>query len=671
MAQEWVTIRTGVTGIMARTPRQVGDKVVIGAVDGTTGLKKYDLVPAQNNYSYSEVSDQREAQIGQELVWPLSFHGGVAYSTYNPRQAGVFNYSSGNPLGHIQNEIVAPAAVNRVTLTGAANPPNYFFETNVGSTSSGKPVLYIIANEAAEINVYKISLDSADFGTLLVTKTFSVTPTQPCGQPAEWNNGTDTRWYLGLGDSTNRIQRLATVATGSNADTWTASSDADARQLKVVGNRLMRSTNENQVSLLPRAGNPLTEASWGSDFFVGDVSANITELGEASGLGYIAKEDGFYEWDTVGQAVNVFPAIGRAERNGQGMVYWHGGFLIPTASGLWWTRTGAPVGPDSNPYNYGNQASVGAIGYLKQGRWNGLVPFGPYIFGVYVVSSGTTARVMWGRERDPDIDPPGWGPIVWHDINNEAADFDDHHGIFISELSEFGASDVRPSLWIGGGAAGEGVTHRFLDRDGGVISRRGDIDLDTSGTVTSGRFDFGLPNVNKQLGVIEAFVEDFGSVVGSFRWGVFRDGGSLENVGATITADGFVQRFWTQDSNDTARELNVRLTWIGSSSLTNTNGPRVKNPVVRAVALPDTAQIWTFNFWVADGMVKTAKKLRSELEAFKNDLKQYELPDGDKVNGAMTSIRLLRADEIRELFSDMQPPPKYVLQAQVREMVSA
>ncbi|KKK96118.1 hypothetical protein LCGC14_2665990, partial [marine sediment metagenome] len=82
----------------------------------------------------------------------------------------------------------------------------------------------------------------------------------------------------------------------------THSADADARHLKVVGNTLVRSTNENQVSILPRASDPMTEADWGGGFFAGDVSHDITELGEAGGLSYIAADNAFFEWDLVGEA---------------------------------------------------------------------------------------------------------------------------------------------------------------------------------------------------------------------------------------------------------------------------------------------------------------------------------------------------------------------------------
>lgn len=655
---------------MGRGPLQRGDTVVIGAVDGTTGLKKYELVPARNNYTYSEQSDQPEAQPNQALAWPLSFHAGLGEGRYHPTRSPGYASADG-VLGHRPNVIAAALKRTTVTLTGTANAPQYYFETNVGSTSSGKPVLYIITNEAAEVNVYKVSLDSADFGTLLVTKTFSVTPTQPCGQPAEWNNGTDTRWYLGLGDSTNRIQRLATIATGSSADTWTASSDADARHLKVVGNRLMRSTNENQVSLLPRAGNPLTEASWGSDFFVGDVSSNITELGEAGGLSYVATESGFFEWDTVGQPVNILPEIGKAPRNGQGMVYWHGGFMIPTATGLWWTRTGSPVGPDTNPHNIANHPGTGVRNYGRHASWTGLAAFGQYIFANYVSDLSTIADlILFGRERRAD-DPSSSEPLVWNVLDTNLQAATEFNGIFTAQTSERSETSViiRPSLWFG---FGNNVGFQYLDHDGAPLSFRTRINQDDLNTlIVTGEFDFDLPRVNKQFRVIDGWAEDM-STNAAFRIRVYVDGGSAVTLGSDVTADGYFENFWTQDTSDTGRSLQVEIDFRpNSQNDTNTNGSRLRDVMVRAVALPDMAQIWTFNFYVRDEQVKTAKKIRSELEGFVNDLKQYELPDGDKVNGVMTSVRLLRADEINELFSDMQPPPKYVLQAQVREMVSS
>ncbi len=841
-----------------RGPVEGGDKLKVSALDDS-GPISYPLARIPNNVSYDTVSDQPEAEPNQPLSMPLSFHGGLAYSTYNPRQAGVF--ANNGMLTQEPNIIRPPILPTTVTLTDANSPPMYFFEAgaanatitfdaasngtvdndttitishtvanqndrimivgvsysstatvtvafgsqslaslgiraggtgaiqmfyllaptvqtanvvvtfsgarsgvagvtswynvdqldplgsqvNDAGTSAGpatvtvisatgevvvdtamcrnsvqtltvgasqterwnavdggtntrgagsneagaasvtmswtlgascnwaimavplkpatRPLLYAISVEPGEVNVYKISLDNTNFGTLLNTKSFSVVTTQPMGKPAEWNNGSNTYWTLGLGDN-GKIQQLTTIAAGTSDDTWTASADADARHLIVVGNQLIRSTNENQVSVLARASDPMTEANWGSDFYVGDVSHNITELGEASGLNYLASDNGFFEWDLIGEAINVLPAIGEASRNGQGMVYYHGGFLIPADSGLWWTVTGEPIGPDSNPNNRANDPSLGSAAYFKHGRWMGLATFGAYVYGLYVSSAGTSAYLAMGRERDAS-DPPGWGPLVWQVIALPTADFNDFHGVFIAGTSRFSAAEMRPSLWY---ANGNDVGYIWLDKDGAPLSRRGDIDLATSGSVTSGRIDEGMPNVPKQLWAIEGWAEDFGSVTGTFQFNVYRDGGSSEAVGSTITADGFFRKFWTQDTNDTARTHLINVTWTGSSSLTDTNGPHLRDVVVREVALPRVSREWVVLFMVEDEQAKTAKKIRSELEGYVGDLKKFTLPDRDTFNGVMGKPRMLRADEIDKLTPRNQEPPKYVISAPIKEM---
>ena len=646
-----------------RGPVEGGDKVIIASVADASPIS-YPLARIPNNVSYETVSEQPEAEPNQPLAWPLSFHGGLAYSKYDPATAGVYVMTDNGMIVYEPGIIAVPAVLTTVTLTGAANPPQYFFETAVNDSGAddGQPVLYAIAPEAAEINVYKISMDSGDFGTLLNTKTFAVTPTQPMGRPVKWNDGSNTRWLLGLGDN-GFIQRLDSVVSGTSADTWTGG-DADARHLKVVGNQLMRSTDENQVSLLARGVSALTEANWASDFFVGDVSSNITELGEAGEFSYIAKEDGFYQWDLEGEAVNVFPEIGNAPRNGQGMVYWHGGFPIPAASGLWWTRTGKPVGPDSNPNNRSSHPSLGDNRYVKHGRWMGLTPSGQYIYALYVTSVGNVAQILWGRERESG-DPPGWGPIIWHSLAAVTADFDDFHGAFVTELSEFSSTETRPFVWV---ASGNDVAYLGLDKDGAPAQRRGNVNLESIAQVVSGDWDFGLPRVTKQLRVIEGWAEDIPATgTPKFQFVVFRDGGSGENVGSAITTNGFFQRFWTQDTNDIARSMLVRCGWTTLGFETDTNGPYLRDVMVRAVALPDTTRDWTFLFAVEDNG-KTAKKIRSELEGYVGDLKKFTLPDRDVFNGVMGKIRMLRADEINRLTPRNQEPPHYIISAVVREM---
>jgi hypothetical protein len=838
-----------------RAASDIGDELGVSAVDDT-GKKSYPLSRIPNNVSYETVSEQPEAEPNQPLAIPLSFHGGLAYSTYDERQAGAF--VSTGMIVQEPNIIRPPIVPTKVTLTDAANPPMYGFEalapnatiafdaasdasdstvtsltwehtvgsgddrllrvglsnvptpgpdtvtyggtaltyagnhpsngsqmqiwflvapatgaanivatysgatrdivggadswTNVDqakpvgsfvaasgssspatvdvSSASGEvvvgclvvgnvtatvgasqtqrwnvlegttirgagssepgagtvtmswtlgsssnwalgaialkpaklPVLYAISVEDGEVNVYKISLAAANFGTLLNTKTFVVDTTQPMGHPAEWNDGSNTLWRLGLGDN-GKIQKLTTIAGGTSDDTWTASADADARHLKVVGNQLIRSTDENQISILPRGSDPNTEANWGGDFFAGDVSSNITELGEAGGLGYIAKEDGFYEWDLIGEAQNVFPDIQQAERNGQGMVYWHGGFMIPASSGLWWTLTGEPEGPDSNPENRANDPSLGSTDYFKHGRWMGGATFGAYTYRLYVSSAGTTAFLTMIRERK-ETDPPGPMPLISQVIALPSADFNDFHGVHITETSKFSASETRPCLWY---ADGNDLRYIWLDKDGAPLSRRGDIGLMAVGSVTSGRIDGGMPNVPKQLWAIEGWAEDFGSVVGAFRFSVYRDGGSLEDPGSTISSDGFFRQFWTQDSNDTARTLLVQVRWVGNSNLTNTNGPHLRDVVLRVVALPRTSREWMFLFDVADQTGRTAKKIRSELEGYVGDLKKYTLPGRDTFNGIMGKPRMLRADEISALTPRNQEPPEYVIAAPVIE----
>ncbi len=650
---------------MTRAPRDIGDKVVISSV-ADASPKAYPLARIPNNVSYETVTEQPTAEPNQPLTWPVSLHGGLAYSKYHPIQAGMMIGTG--LLTHDPGILRAAIATATITLTGAANPVNYFFETVVNDSGAddGQPVLYAIANEAAEINVYKISLDSGDFGTLLNTKTFAITPTQPCGKPAEWNNGSVTRWYIPLGDNGN-IQELETIVSSTANDTYDeGSTPADARHLQIVGNQMVRSTDENQVSILARGADPLEEANWGGDFFVGDKSSDITELGEASGLGYIAKEDGFYEWDLVGEADNILPEIGKADRNGQGMRYWHGGFLIPADTGLWWTRTGKPVGPDSNPENRGKHPTLpsGAL-FIKHGRWQGLAPYGEYIYAMYENSSGSSGTSMFGRERDAS-DPPGWGPLVWHTVDVPLVEADSFLGHHIARTAEFGASDIRPLLLT---QFGKNLRRMWLDRDGAPISRLGDIDVAASEFFAStGDLDFGLPRALKQLQVIEGQAEHFGSVTGSWQFSVERDGSnSEENVGATITADGFFQRFWTQDTNDTARSISLNIKFTGAANLTSTEGPQLKDVVVQAVAVPDVTREWTFLFDVEDDG-KTAKKKRSEIEAYVGDLKKYKLPDGDTFNGVMGKVRMLRADEISALTPRNQEPPHYVMAAPVREV---
>ncbi|KKM21661.1 hypothetical protein LCGC14_1633130, partial [marine sediment metagenome] len=125
-----------------RGPVEGGDKVIIASVADASPIS-YPLARIPNNVSYETVSEQPEVEPNQALNWPLNFHGGVAYADYDPRTAGSpFDHGIGT---HHSGLITAPLAATTVTLTGAANPPQYFFEAVVNDSGAddGKPVLYV------------------------------------------------------------------------------------------------------------------------------------------------------------------------------------------------------------------------------------------------------------------------------------------------------------------------------------------------------------------------------------------------------------------------------------------------------------------------------------------------------------------------------------------------
>lgn len=536
------------------------------------------------------------------------------------------------------------------------------------------PLLYIITPEPNEQKVYKVSTDDSNFGTLLNTRTFALAPTPPQGRPAEWYDGSNTQWRLPLGDTTNDIQSLTSIASGTSNDTWqpedSGSGDADARHLKAVKNQLYRTTGNNEVSILDRNTSPSTESNWGDEFYVGGVNAKITDIGESGGISYIPKEDGLYTWDGVGEARRVLlpDDMGLGERSGQGFIWFHGGFLIPAEGGLFWTLTGTPVGPDSYPENRANHPSISSGQFVKRGQWMGLAALGANVYGLYVDSTGTSGKIMWGYESGN-----AQKPITWHCIGSVTADFNDFHGMHITHTSKFSASETRPCLWF---ANGNDVSYIWLDKGGAPMWRRGDIDLAASATVISGNMDLGYPRVPKQLRKISGWAEDFSATddAHKFQFKAYLDGGSAANVGAAITAsggvapDGYFERWFTQDTNDLARSLLIECLWTGAASLTDQNGPHLRDVELSTVAQPRVTRTWAFLFGVKDEQSRTATTVRSELEAYIGDLKTYKLPDNATFNGTMGDIRALRDDEISELTERGQEPPKYVFAAHIREM---
>ena len=531
------------------------------------------------------------------------------------------------------------------------------------------PVLYANSVEDGEVNSYKVSLDDANFGTLLVTKTWSHVTTKPMGRCAEWYDGTQTDWWQPLGDNA-KLQRLSAIASGSSADTWTPATDATAnsRHLVNVKDQLYELHGDNEIGILDRGNDPGTNANWGRGHYVGSGAVKVTDLAQVSGLCYLSVEDGFYEFDGVGTARNILPEIGRAERNGQGLSYGRGGFFVPGVASLYWSLTGQPIGPDSfDDEHTANDPSIGIDQYFKHGRWNGTYSYNGHFYGIYVDSSGTSAFIVWAY--------PVGDKWRWQTIASVTADFNDFHGIYVAETSKFSASEVRPCLFF---ANGNDLSWIWLDKNGAPMLRRGDIDLHGSAVVISGRIDFGYPRVNKQLTYISGWAEDFVAAADHhvFRLFVYRDGGNLEQVSSSITGDGtddgrYFTNWWTQDSNDECRSLLFMLLWTGTNSLTGQSGPRLRDMQIHAILKPATTRLWNFLISAKDDTSRTAKTIRSDLEGYLNDLKLFKTPFEDAFSGMLTDLTLLRADEINALTPRGQSPPHFIFRATVREMPSA
>jgi hypothetical protein len=145
---------------VARPPDPLGDQVAIATVAGASS-KKYKLAKTKGNVSYQTVSDQPEAEIGQPVAVRISFHGGGSYSTYNEQVAG-WLINNGMMVDEPRT-IRAKGLSTSVTLTGANQPCQYYFEADVNEAAQddlGRPRLIAIGYDSTdtEINAYKISL---------------------------------------------------------------------------------------------------------------------------------------------------------------------------------------------------------------------------------------------------------------------------------------------------------------------------------------------------------------------------------------------------------------------------------------------------------------------------------------------------------------------------------
>ena len=611
-------------------PGGLGGDVVVNAI-------RYVLAQNYNNrpgaaWGRVEGQSAHEGDVGEEVtaVWREGWYGGL----------GEISRTSPDSIGHAFTTSIScaqpwymrlgPSLISVTPVTNPTDLPTYFFE----DSSTGTSYVYCVQGQRC----WKMRRNSDNTITMMFEKDFGAGAS--AGMPARFNS----LWFVPLGETVVFIELTTVTDTVSADDTWTnAAASNFARHFATYQDgataKLAKADNTNEVNLASTA--PRVLANWGSAFQVGDTSSAITGMVDTGIVLYVGKTDGLYRFDGTGNAYSILPlpkATGDST-NGVGM------YAVPQSetciynhqSGLWAVdgdRVGL-IGPDEI-YSYGSIANVSAEPF--RGRHLESCIYGKWIWSIYFVAEGGTNYFyhLAGYMRRSIFD------VVWHNLARHTTI--PHRGSFM---------DSGRRWW---GAHSTELIHLKAGVNGSPDPGRDSIGYGRATSPNTGICY--LPEVPfyrangepvghtlKQLNSFEVTGRNLDATT-PVQLQVQRDQGTVENVGATITASGLTRRFWTAGSSDTAYIVRPIISITPTASYVNTTGdPQIWSVILRARLRPDLQDVIRIvldcdaPYSNGENQINNAATIRSNLLALESGASVTATdPDGNSLTLNIISV---------------------------------
>ena len=353
-------------------------------------------------------------------------------------------------------------------------------------------------------------------------------------------------WYVPMGAGAN-TRRLKTV--GSAEDVW---EDAGFKALHLTTYQVgpqagfARAYDTNKVDISYET-TELDAASWAGDAFpVGDTSTAITDINEISGELIVSKEDVAYQFDMEGTSrpIGTFKNRGYVDAdNGRGTKVWLDRAYIPSNQGLDRYVIGQRIMgvginrivgfrdvPGITSPRSRRHAYVEAVGHSIYSQLNG----------------GELTGLMHARHREAG-DPIG-GELVW----NHVLEIPLSKGMWV---------DSQNNLWIKGASVAEAdrdIRVIELDDNGGLQKalRRGQASSEHE--IWFDETNFMHPDETKQFASLMIETSQWATGA-SLQLTIYRDDGSVEDVGDPITSATLTELTWTVGTDDTGRRGRLRL----------------------------------------------------------------------------------------------------------------
>lgn len=392
--------------------------------------------------------------------------------------------------------------------------------------------------------------------------------------------------YQPLGKVANAVK--LTNVTASTGDTWGAlgsdvpvvafTTQIDGSVLKLVRGRATTATGPaNLVSLSS------DDTTWGSDFDVGDETADIVKMVDSGVEFHVGKEDNLYAANGASVSWKLTDEVEVDESHGTGLTaghgtkaawYNHGALLFFKDEGV----RPRDIGMDSNPQNrripnisyepYRGEYLEGA----KRGNWR---------YDLYRVTESSVTRTYIIAShflRDRGL----WIRHTYDRFDGVA------RGMYI---------DKKYRLWTAYATGGTYLYYQ-IGEDGSPDAGRNNIGYGAKSTTyyTYGsEMDIELEVTNKQLWQFFILARDIDATC-PVQLIVHRDEGAEESVGSAITASSVSKVYWTNGTNDTA----TRFRWgvkIATTALYEPNPLSLSgtSTTIGTFSLADTSQVWPTN----------------------------------------------------------------------------
>lgn len=341
---------------------------------------------------------------------------------------------------------------------------------------------------------------------------------------------------IALGDSVDFDYRNASGTYAQN------SLSKKARAFGIDDGRLVRGRSFYWSSC--EAANFYSVDNWSTEYDIGDPSGNINQVFGHNRWSYILKDEGLYTFDEAGnQEANVLTDLATFKSaENRSYAQWNDLVFIPSFAGL---------------YRYLQQGAARTVG-LEEVRLNeatelinsyptAMAAFGKWAYVSYY--DGTSSRLCLMRraeEGDTGMGSPFTLVSVLDKFTGKC------QAMHISSLP------TAPTLFYGRSTGAVG--YFTITRDGLPASYN-------TGTVTVRMppTDLGSPMTVKFFRSIEVVTRNMGGSK-SLQLKAAMDGGAANDVGATVTASGAAERFFTQGSNDSGRTIQL------TAVLVNTGG---------------------------------------------------------------------------------------------------